>query len=275
MILLMRKQTCAHAMLIHDSRHLFVVTLVVHGKCCRIYVLHMPRRTRGEQYRQVLHTIAQLRAMEPPAFEIYLGDWNKHVPSHVLSMIALSPAGVTLVCTGAEKRPHKDWAAVTAARTTVARVACEEGLVAIPPLVVLALSFSVTAWGGSSASYRPVSIGAWDQGDRRAFGDMLEALSQYDGGTGDWLARYRDAMEAVEQHRRQGQEAADMARAHARMQQAERHPQQPPSHDQATWDKTKRDRASYAMVKERNVLMHASLTTEASTILRLTRTVPF
>ena len=179
------------------------------------------------------------------------------------------------MCTGAEKRLHKNWAAVTTARTTVAGVAYDEGLVAIHPLVVLALSFSVTAWGGSSASYHPVSIGAWDQGDRRAFGDMLEALSQYDGGTDDWLARYRDAMGAVEEHRRQGQESADMARAQAIMQEAERHPQQPPSHDQATWDKTKRERAWYAMVKERNILMQASLTTEAATILRLKRTVPF
>ena len=235
----------------------------------------MPHRSRGEQYRQVLHTIAELRAREPPAFEIYLGDWNKHVPTHLPSMIAPSAAGVTPVCTGAEKRLHKDWAAVTTARTTVARVAYDEGLVAIHPLVVLALSFSVTAWGGSSASYRPVSIGAWDQGDKRAFGDMLEALSQYDGGTDDWLARYRDAMGAVEEHRRQGQEAADMAQAQVIMQEAERHPQQPPSHDQATWDKTKRERAWYAMVKERNILMQASLTTEAATILRLKRTIPF
>ena len=82
-------------------------------------------------------------------------------------------------------------------------------------------------------------------------------------------------MGVVEKHRRKGQEIADMAETQTIMQEAVHNPQQPPVQDQATWDKENHECAWYVMVKEHNILMQASLTMKAATILRLRRTVPF
>ena len=271
----MQGQTCCHARTIMDTRHVMVVALTVHGQLCRVYILHMPHRSHSRKYRAVLRAIRLLRAREPDAYEVYLGDRNGLVPEHADTVIFMVTSKIAPVCNGTERRLHKDCALVSCARTPVAKVTYDAGLVTIHPMIILAVCFEATAAGGRSTAYRPVTVGPWKAAKKTAFSDLLEAFSQFEGRPADWLARYRDVMGAVEAHRRAGQETEDRLRTQKFMDRIDAGLAQHPATDGTAWNAAKHERAWLSMVKERGLLMRASMHAEAAAILRLKKAVPF
>ena len=85
--------------------------------------------------------------------------------------------GALRVCNGTEGHLHKDWAIISARRTTVAEVAYDDGPLHIHPFLLLHLTFTVNDVGRSSAAYRAISMGSYNKHGRGIFSDVLEALS--------------------------------------------------------------------------------------------------
>ena len=180
-----------------DARHSFVVTANIMGQRVRVYGVHMPQRNVAATYRVELHVLESMHDEEEEPLEMVLGDFNRHVVSHVESRTFAAAMGCTIVKDGSQGRLHKDWFLCTSDRLHAAHAWYKVG-VADHPTCVLSVHTVQSHCGSGGAVYGHVNARLWGTVERLEFADMIEAVSQCAPDKADWICLHREVMGAVE-----------------------------------------------------------------------------
>ena len=121
MLLLPQGQLCTHTHVVLHARKLYVVSFAARHKLCWVYLLHMPNRSEERKCYRVLNQAHTVHVAAAAGYELFLGDGNRHVRTHVMTLAFTTVVGAMPVCDGTEGDLQEDSAMIGACRTTVAK----------------------------------------------------------------------------------------------------------------------------------------------------------
>ena len=194
----------AHIEKVHDDRWVFAVLVRLTHHAQLIVVVHMPQRREPALYNQTLATLSALCALYGGIECIICGDWNRYVPTHPATERWLQGEQLYVHNTGREQREHKDWV-VTTKGTDRGSLQYREG-VADHPMIIFEVRVG-RGWERDTqpVGHKPTGVTAWGQGDKQAWGAVMECVSGAGLTIHQWVTLYREVVAAVEEQRLQRQ----------------------------------------------------------------------
>ena len=197
---------------------------------------------------------------------ILLGECNGFVPRHEATKAVAKAVRVVVVTIGDGQLLHKEWALVPKHLVGERHVTYVPGVADHPWVIAMA----VTHTGGGAAmaqGHKPVVITGWTNGDRRKYGDIMEALSYGEVAVDTWLVLMHEASAAI---------AGEMWKAGYLEGHWEYLQEQilQPEHDGGELGRAVADQVWHNMVSERNVLDAAVLSGETMRVLKLAKPLP-
>ena len=181
---------------VRDGRHALLGLL--HGRRGQHLVagVHMQQRKDAAKYNEEMRQLLKVAQLYSGVPVFLPGDWNTFVPRHEATKALAKAVQLVVVAKGDEEPLQKDWALISQHFVDERHVTYMPGVADHPWVIAMAVTHT-GGGAGMAQGHKPVVITRWTDGDRRKYGDIMEALSYGDVAVDTWLVLKREALVAI------------------------------------------------------------------------------